>query len=119
PDRAVRSRSLLLRRDVKSALALERATPAAGAQVLAGDDRRRARLAPDRRIATLVQRVIRDVVRVQVAPHLVVGPRDERVDLVQAELAIALDDLGRRALRRLVAANRRDPRRQAGERLPE
>jgi hypothetical protein len=74
-------------------------------------------VAADRRVAAIVQRVVRHVVGVEVTPDVVVGPRDERVDLDQAELLVVLDDARAGALGGLVAADRRDPGVEADQRV--
>src|SRR5438132_7727755 len=55
--------------------------PAAGAVGLAGLDRACARRAADRRVALVVERVIRHVVLAHVVPDLVLRPLGERVEL--------------------------------------
>src|SRR5690606_3744016 len=83
--------------------------PAAGARVLAGAYRCRARLAADAGVAGVVQRVDRDVVRADVRPHVVRRPAQQRVDLPDAVLRIGLEMLRRRARRGLIAADGGDP----------
>src|SRR2546428_6304565 len=85
--------------------------PAAGALVLAGDGGARAGFAADRGVPALVQRVIWEVVLVDVRPDLVLGPRGQRRDLCQAlVLGVGRDDWSRRARRSLLAAQAGDPR---------
>src|SRR4051812_12050266 len=48
--------------------------PSAGAGVLAGADRRRARVAPDARVARVVQRVTDEAVLGDVRAHVVTAP---------------------------------------------
>src|SRR5262249_36962043 len=102
---------------VQAALRLRAAAPAAGARVFAFGHGRRARPAADARVAARVQRVHRDVVRAQVVPHRGARPGRERVELDEAEAGVALDHARRGARRRLVAADRGDPGREARERL--
>src|SRR5438874_2418891 len=64
--------------------------PAAGAIGLARLDRARARRAADRRVALVVQRVIRHVVLAHVVPHLVLRPLGQRVEL-DARAAVDLE----------------------------
>ncbi len=67
--------------------------------------------AADRRVALVVERVVRQVVLGDVAPHVLVGPVGERVELPQAVLGVP-GELGRAgARRRLVAPQARRPRR--------
>src|SRR5205823_12926809 len=73
--------------------------PEAGAIGLARLDRARARRAADRRVALVVQRVIRHVVLAHVVPHLVLRPLGQRVELDdRAVVVIDLDlaDVGAR-----------------------
>src|SRR5205823_14390451 len=55
--------------------------PAAGARRLARRDRARARRTADRRVAPVVEHVVRDLALAHVVPHLVLGPLRERVQL--------------------------------------
>src|SRR5712692_2295311 len=100
--------------------------PAAGAFVLARDCGAGARFAADRCVPALVQRVIWEVVLLDVRPNLVSGPRGQRRDLRQAlVLPVGRDDESMRARRRLLAADTGDPRVVAmqrpreGPRLPD
>src|SRR5438132_6900484 len=70
--------------DVDAALELVRAGPAAGALVLAGDDRPRAGDAADRRVAPVVQGVVRNLVHVDVGLHALRVPVDDGLDLPYA-----------------------------------
>src|SRR2546421_5037386 len=63
--------------DVDAALELVRAGPAPGALGLAGDDRPRAGDAADRRVAPVVQRVVRNLVHVDVGLHALRVPVDD------------------------------------------
>ena len=74
-----------------------------------GVDRPGARDAADRRIARVVQRVVRDLVDVDVRPDALRVPVRERVDLPDAVALRPLDLRRRRAARRLVAADAGDP----------
>src|SRR5204863_6505850 len=58
--------------------------PPAGPVGLAVRDGPRAGRAPDGRVALVVQRVVRHVVRPDVVPHLALGPVGQRVDLGDA-----------------------------------
>src|SRR5438105_13980361 len=92
--------------------------PAAGAVGLAGLDRACARRAADRRVALVVERVIRHVVLAHVVPDLVLRPLGERVELYdRAVVVIDLDLADVRPGRPLVAAQAGDPRVEAVEHL--
>ena len=78
---------------------------------LAGRDRAGARRAADRRVAAVVERVVRDVALADVVPDLLLRPLGERVELDdRAVVVVDLDlaDVGAR--RPLVAAQAGDPR---------
>src|SRR5262245_47861418 len=95
---------------VNAALELVGAGPTARALLLVGRGRPGARHAADRAVARLVQRVVRDLVDLDVAPDEALVPVHERVDLPDA---VALGPLHLRRLsaaRRLVAADAGDPR---------
>src|SRR5436190_5687894 len=84
--------------------------PATRALLLAGLDRARARSAADRRVALVVERVVRDVVLAHVVPDLVLRPLGERVQLDdRAVVVVDLDLADVRARRPLVAAQAGDP----------
>src|SRR5919108_3962125 len=102
--------------DVDAALELAAPGPPAGALVLAHADRPRARDATDRRVTGIVQRVVRNLVHVDVRLDALGVPVDERLHLPDAVALRPLDLLRARARRRLLAANARDPRVEAGER---
>src|SRR2546421_2853877 len=74
--------------------------PAAGAQVLALLRRSRARGAADRRVALVVERVVRKVVLTHVVPYLVLGPFGERVQLDDRAVVVVDLDLADVAARR-------------------
>ena len=97
---------------VQAALRLVRAGPAA----LAAAAGLRARRAADRLVAGVVQRVVRQVALVDAPPQVLVAPEGERVVLPQPASLVALDQLGVRARRPLLAANARDPALGAGQR---
>src|SRR5713226_10532188 len=104
---------------VNAALELPRAGPAARTFVLADTDGTRARDAADRRIADVVQSVVRNLVHVDVRVHALRVPVDERLDLPDAE-ALGPFDLPRvRACRRSLAPDPRDPGVVPGERALE
>src|ERR671937_2783775 len=105
--------------DVDPALELPGAGPAARPLVLACADGPRARDAADRRIAVVVQRVVRDLVHVDVRVDALRVPVDERLDLPDAVALAPLDLLCIRARRRLLAADPRDPRVEAAQRALE
>ena len=106
--------------DAALAAALLLPPPASGSLVLAGLDGPRARRAADRRIAAIVERVVRQVALPDVRPDLVARPVGERSDLPDAFAArvrLGLADLG--TGRRLVAAKAGDPAVDRRERAPE
>src|SRR5688572_24850058 len=90
---------------MKPAFLLLPPAPAAGARVFSGHDGGGARPASDRRVVLIVEGVVRHVVFVDVGPDVARGPTDQRVDLDEAELAVALDDRGVGPIERLVAAD--------------
>src|SRR5215510_12828658 len=95
---------------VDPALELVRPGPAACPLLLVGCDRPRAGNAADRAVARLVQRVVGDLVHLDVRPDALLVPVRERVHLPDA---VALRPLHLRRLgttRRLVAADPGDPR---------
>src|SRR5512133_383020 len=96
--------------DVDAALELVRAGPATGALVVAGGDRARARDAADRRVALVVQRVVRNLVHVDVGLHALRIPVDDRLHLPDAVALRPLDPLRVRARQRLLTTDARDPR---------
>src|SRR3954452_16004442 len=73
---------------VDPALGLCGARPAAVAQVAARPDRLRAVGAADRRIAAIVERVVREVVLTDVVPDVALGPIGERVQLPEVEALV-------------------------------
>src|SRR3989442_34996 len=90
--------------------------PAAGAVGLAGPNCARAGCAADRRVALVVERVVRHVVLAHVVPDLVLRPFGKGVQLHdRAVVVIDLDLADVRARRPLVAAQPRDPRVESGE----
>src|SRR5919202_4175027 len=103
--------------EVDAALELVRAGPAARALLLVRRRRPGARDAPDRPVAALVQRVVRNLVHLDVGPHALLVPVCERVELPDAVALRPLELRRRRAARRLVAANPGDPRVVRAERV--
>src|SRR2546426_5376853 len=92
--------------------------PAPGAVGLAGTNCARAGCAADRRVALVVERVVRHVVLAHVVPDLVLRPLGEWVQLHdRAVVVIDLDLADIRARRPLVAAKPRDPGVESGEML--
>src|SRR5919201_1676398 len=94
---------------VDPAFELPRAGPAAGALVLARPDRTRARDAADRGVAAVVQRVVRNLVYVDVGVDPFRVPVDEGLDLPNAVPLRPLDPLRVRTRRALLAADPGDP----------
>src|SRR5262249_19684888 len=95
--------------DVDAALELVRAGPAAGALVLAGGDRARARNAADRRVAPVVQRVVRNLVHVDVRLHALRVRVADGLPLPDAAARRPPDLPRTSARRRLLAADDGDP----------
>src|SRR5690349_21269997 len=95
--------------DVNAALELVRAGPATGALVVTGCDRARARDTADRRVALVVQRVVRNLVHVDVRLHTLRVPVDERLHLPDAIALRPLELLRVCTRRRLLAADAGDP----------
>src|SRR3954451_21423780 len=91
------------------ALELVGAGPAARALFLVRRDRAGARDAPDRPEADIVERVVGNLVDVDVGPHAFLVPVREGVQLPDVVALRPLHLRGRRAARRLAAADARDP----------
>src|SRR5579884_1086156 len=76
----------------------------------------RARLASDRGVALVVERVVGKIVLEDVVPDVLLGPVGERVDLPDIALVVALELGGGGPRRRLLTADAGDPRLDAGQR---
>src|SRR5882724_6523334 len=100
---------LLFGFDVNATFELVRAGPAAGALLLVGRGRPGAGNAADRAIARLVQRVVRNLVDLDVGPDALLVPVGERVEFPDAVAVRPLQLRRRRAARRLVSADAGDP----------
>src|SRR3954462_11354651 len=87
--------------DVDAALELVRAGPASRALVLAGHDGTRARDTTDGRVALVVQRVVGNLVDVDVRLHALRVPVDDGLDLPDAVALGPLDLLRVRTRERL------------------
>src|SRR5919197_5064215 len=96
--------------DVDAALELVRAGPAAGALVPAAHDGARARHAADRGIALVVQRVVRNLVHVDVGLNALRVPVDDGLHLPDAVALRPLELLRVRARDGLFATDAGDPR---------
>src|SRR5438132_3631710 len=105
--------------DVDAALELAGAGPASGALVLPRSDGTGAGDAADRRIAAIVQRVVRNLVDVDIGLDALGVPVDERLDLPDAVALRPLHPLGSGAGRALLAADSGDPRVVLGQRALE
>src|SRR3954468_5983987 len=92
---------------VQPALRLVGVGPAPGATLRR---RQRAVRAADRRVAAVVQLVVRHVVTGDVLPHLALGPVGERVRLPQPVAQVPVDLLRAATGGRLLAPQARDPR---------
>src|ERR1044071_5073997 len=90
--------------------------PAAGARIRAGLDRSRTRCATDARVTAIVQGVVRQVARLDVGPHVLLGPIEQRADFPQAVPLIPRHGLAVRTLCRLLATHAGDPGAMTGNR---
>src|SRR5438552_684436 len=102
--------------DVNPAFELVGAGPAARPLALPRLHGPRARDAPDRRVPGVVQRVVRDLVHVEVGLHALRVPVDERLDLPDAVPLAPFDAARAGPGRRLLAADAGDPGVVAAER---
>src|SRR6476469_2323298 len=100
---------LLFGFDVDAAFELVGAGPAACALLLVGRGRPGARDTSDRAVAGLVQRVVGNLVDLDICPDALFVPVGERVELPDAVPFRPLQLRRRRSARRLVAADARDP----------
>src|SRR5262249_24464993 len=105
--------------DVDATLELVAPGPAPRTLVLARLHGTRARDAADRRVARVVQRVVRNLLDADVRLDALRIPVDERLHFPDAVALRPLDLLGVRARRRLLATDARDPRVVLGERALE
>src|SRR3954454_7564798 len=78
--------------------------------------RQRAVRAADRRVAAVVQLVVRDLVTRDVLPHVALRPVGQRVRLPQPVAQVPVDLLGAPARGRLLAPQARDPAVDVGQR---
>jgi len=85
------------------------ASPPAGSFMLALSYGLGAVSAPDTRIATVVERVIGQVIAHDVAPDVGSAPTDERIDFDQIPFCVPLDNLSSGAGGRLIAPDRSHP----------
>src|SRR5439155_10483223 len=83
--------------------------PAPGPGILAGLHRTGAVGAADTRIVLVVERIVGDLVQLDVGPDVLGRPPGERVELDQSELQVPFDQLGVRARGRLLASDAGDP----------
>src|SRR4051812_42916581 len=90
-------------------LRLREAAPAAGALVFAQQHGPRAGPAADAGIALIVERVIRNLVLRDKAPHVLLGPVGERADFDEAEFLVPADDGRGGPIGALIAADRAGP----------
>src|SRR5256712_3512790 len=91
--------------DVQPALGLGEPGPAPGPGILAGLHRAGAVGAADAGIVLVVERVVGDLVQLDVGPDVLGLPPGERVELDQPELGDPFDQLGVRASGRLLASD--------------
>src|SRR4029453_3992654 len=90
--------------------------PAAGADVLTGFDSARAGGTADTGVILVMETVVRDLIRLDVGPDVVVAPLDERVDLQPRVPPAPFDGGGVCASDGLVLAQACHPRGRVGER---
>src|SRR6266487_1526369 len=100
---------LLFGFDVNATFELVRAGPAAGALLFVGRGRPGAGNASDRAVAGLVQRVVRNLVDLDVGPDGLLVPVGERMELPDAVALRPLQLRRRRPAGRLVAPDPGDP----------
>src|SRR6185369_2065343 len=93
--------------------------PTTGARIRAGFDCTRARRATDAWVTTIVQGVVRQVAALDVGPHVLVGPIEQRADLPQTVALIPRHGFAERTLVRLFATHAGDPGTMAGDRALE
>lgn len=103
---------------MKAAFCLGGACPATRARVLPAFDGLGAGPAPDAGIAIVVQRVVWQIVRLDVFPDLIAGPGRKRVQLDHLIGVVPLDEPRVSTESRLVAADACDPGAIVGEELP-
>src|SRR6185295_18851519 len=89
--------------------------PPAGARIRTRLDRTRARYAADARVTAIVQGVVRQVASVDVGPHVLVGPIEQRADFPQTVPLVPRHRLAKRALLRLFATHAGHPGAMAGD----
>src|ERR1035437_3040524 len=94
---------------MNAAFELSRARPAPCSLVLTWPHRARAGDATDRWVALVVQRVVRDLVDLEVGPDSLLAPVGEGMDAPETVALRPLDLLQPGPARRLVATNARDP----------
>ena len=94
---------------VDPALGLFETRPAAGARRAARPDRLGAVGAADRGVALIVQRVVREVVLMDVVPDVALGPVRERVQLPEPEALVPAELRGLGATAGVLAADAGDP----------
>src|SRR5579875_2380192 len=109
PPRLTFDSTRISRARMQTALGLVKACPAAAARVFAWFDRARAVQATDAWIVLVVQRIIRHVMLLNVAPNLPLGPTHKWIDLHQVELAIPFKNLRVGTGRSLFAADASNP----------
>jgi hypothetical protein len=77
--------------------------PPASARVFSCLNGARARCAADTGIASIVKRVVRNIMLAHIVLNILESPLHERVDLDQTELVIVLEELGVGPLRSLIS----------------
>ena len=65
--------------------------------------------APNAGVVLLVERIVRDVIRINIRPNLLPGPRSQGIDFHQLKSLIPFYEPSIRSCGRLIASNARDP----------
>src|SRR6185369_13029181 len=94
---------------MNATLGLDVACPATGTWILPGFDSLGAGPTADARIAIIMQRIVRQVIFLDVFPDLVIGPCRQRVELDHPVGIIPFDQAGICTESRLIAADPGDP----------
>src|ERR1700730_4161195 len=103
---------------MQSALRFVEPRPASGARIFSRPHTSRAMGASNAGIAAIVQRIVGQVVVMDVTPDFCGGPIDERVDLDQMKLRVPLHFESAGARRGLIATDAGHPRAQPRELVP-
>src|SRR5207247_6234116 len=96
-------------RGMQGALGLREAGPATRAGIFTRLDGAGAVCASDGRVSLIVQRVVGNVMPLDMGPDILRRPACQGIELDQFELRVPVDDLRSRATGRLFATNAGDP----------